>query len=180
MLIVQQKVGFKMSRLNKRTTIKMIIQAYRNGAYIFGFHLLTENSLAAKRNIRKFGPVNYTAKRNGETIYGYENENERIRITQFVTRNINDPKPDARKHQPKNMTENRRRDIERAIVEAYRNGAQFIVAYPPVNSREDAMRTLRFFGEAVEARTDDGRTQYVVDDLENQIKAVVNIGYPNE
>ena len=169
-----------MARLNKRTAIKAIIQAYRNGAFLFATHMLTENSLQAKRNIRKFGPVNYVTKRNGETIYGYVNEVERVRITQFVTKDLSQPKPDPKKHQPSTLTDNRRTEIERAIVDAYKNKAQFLVAYNPVNTEEEALRTLRFFGQGVRNITEDGRTQYVVDDLENQIKAVVNIGYPDQ
>lgn len=169
-----------MSKLNRRTALKMIIQAYRNGAYIIGVHMLTENSLEAKRNIRKFGPVNYTANRNGETIYGYSNEEERIRITQFVTKNIRDPKPDTRKASANHITEARQRELEKAIVDAYKKEAQFIVAYPPVNTEDDARRTLRFFGDAVQGVSDDGRTQYVVDDIENQVKAIVTIGFTNQ
>lgn len=180
MLIEQQKVGYTMSRLNKRSAIKAIIQAYRSGAFIFGTHMLTENSLQAKRNIRKFGPVNYVSKRNGETIYGYVNETERIRMTQFVTKDLAEPKADPKKHHANKLTDNRQKEIERAIIEAYKNGAQFLIAYNPVNTESDAIRTLRFFGEPTKSKSDDGRASYVVDDLENQVKAVVNIGYPDQ
>lgn len=158
---------------NKRTTTKAIIQSYRNGAFIMAVFPLTTNSVVAKRNIRTFGPVNHVAKMNGETVYAYMNENERIRISQFVTKNIKEPKKDTRKPQPTNVSDKRIKEIERSLIKAYKEGAQFVVSFPPVTNREDAIRALRFFGKPTQKTDPEGNIQFIIDDVLNQIKVVV-------
>lgn len=163
-----------MAKLTKRAAIKAIVQAYRNDAYILIALPLEQNSRNAKRNVRRFGPITNVDKKNGETLYVYRNERERVHVTQFVTKNIRSPKTDTKKPEPKNITATRKKEIEKAMVRAYKDNAQFMIAYPPVNNREQAKQRLRFFGTG-EFVTNNGIEQYVIDDIENQVQVVVDI-----
>lgn len=159
--------------------MKAIIQAYRGGAYVYINPPLTSDSLVGKRLVRLFGPINVAENKNGETLYGYNNETERIRVIQFITKQIKAPKTDKKKHQAQHMNDIRRKEIEKAIITAYRSGSQFIVAMPPVNNINQAKEVIRPFGKPMSDKTDDGRQMLTVDDYPSQIKAIVTIGYPN-
>ena len=156
-----------------------IIQSYRGGSFVYINPPLTNDSLVGKRFVRLFGPINVAENQNGETLFGYNNETERLRVIQFITKQVKDPKKDKKKHQTSTLTEARRKEIERSIITAYRSGSQFIVALPPASSTADAAEMIRPFGTPRSGRTDDGRQKLEVDDFANQIKAIVTIGYPN-
>lgn len=157
--------------------MKIIIQAYRRGAFIYINPPLTSDSLVGKRLVRMFGPINVAENKNGETLYGYHNETERLRVIQFITRQVKAPKTDKKKHQAKSLNDIRRKEIEKSIITAYKSGSQFIIAMPPVNNIAQASESIRPFGKPKSDRTDDGRQMLTVDDYPNQIKAVVTIGH---
>lgn len=161
--------------MNKKQIIKAIIHAYRNGAYMIVVYPLTNSASEARRNIRRFGPINHTAVKNDESLFVYSNDIEQIRVSQFVTRVVPNVKKDMRIIQPDTLTTERKKEIEKLLVSAYNNGSQFMIYFPPVTNQRDAVNLLRFFGKPKRIRTNDGDEHYVVDRVLNQFKATVPI-----
>lgn len=168
-----------MVKLNKRTTLRAIIHAYRNGAYLVIALPIEGNTMYARRAVRQFGPISRISHEpNNETAYIYDNFNENIQVIQFTQGHVKDVKPDPQKPKKETISEARQSSLEKAIIKAYQRGSQILIGYPPAQDEHEARHRLKPFGEATVSISDDQRTQYVVDDIQNQIKAVVAIGYP--
>ncbi len=169
-----------MSNLTKRATLKEIIRAYREGAYVVIVMPLESSNMVGRRNIRRFGTITEAKSApNNETVYIYNNYIERLQVIQYITSKVKNPKADTKKPEAPDVTKERQIQIEKAIVQAYRDGGQFLLAYHPAVDQNEAVETLRFFGKPSRERIEDGRIQYYVDSIENQIKAVVIVGYPD-
>lgn len=167
-----------MSKPSRSTILKAIIKAYREKAFVVISLPVVYDSLTAKKNIRVFGPVTKATPRGKQTIYGYESTTEHISVLQYVNRTVGSPKKDAKKAQPSVVSAQRQKEIEKAIVEAYRNGAQFIIGFQPAKNQAAALENIRYFGKPVKSRTRDGRNSLVVDDISLQIDVTATIGYP--
>lgn len=157
--------------------MKAIIQAHRTGAYVIVIYPIINNPVEAKRNIRKFGPINNTKyiKDNKTTLFGYINERERLRVSQYVNKKITGVRKDTEKHSPRTISDRRQREIESEIVGAYNKKAQFIITYPNTYSEHQAEEMLKYFGKGKVITNNQNQKQYVVDDVLNQIQAIINL-----
>lgn len=161
-------------------TIKAIIKAYRKKAFVMVTYRRTQDSLYAKTTVRSFGPVNQAYHHGNQTLYAYVSNQERLKINCFVNKLIGRPQTDLAVKKSKIVTPERQKEIEKRLIQAYRDGAQFTVGLPISRSREEAKMTLRPFGPSTLSKTDDGRDCYIVDDIDRQIEAIASIGYVSD
>lgn len=160
--------------------IKAIIKAYRKKAFVMVTYQHTQNSLYAKTIVRSFGPVNQANHHGKQTLYAFVSNQERLKIICIVNKIIGHPQTDLSVNKSKTVTPERQKEIEKRLIQAYRDGAQFTVGLPISRTREEAKTTLQPFGQSFLSKTDDGRDCYIVDNINLQIEAIASIGYVSD